>query len=198
MPELLRGAPPGRTARGEGHQKSVQESRDGLRSRLLPTAVHTLIQANEGVRPWPRAQSPMSMPTGSHLHGKRTPGSVFQDGQPIHPRAGVLRRSHELKGVENRLQLGTRGPAIHSLREGRRRGGSPPSRILQWITQCESSPSFTLGASPQDCSCKLSPGRASNHLTGEEFQPCPVCRDQNRRLVLFWHPNHGHSTLALT
>jgi len=60
----------------------------------------------------------MSMLKGSHLHGKRTPGSVLQDGQPIHPLAGVLRRSHEWKGFKTDCSWVQEAPPSIPLEKG--------------------------------------------------------------------------------
>lgn len=92
-----------------------------------------------------RAQTPVSTLAGSHLHGKRTPGSVFQDGQPVHPRAGGLRSNPS--GREVQTEAG-HGRPLHPFLRGGGGRGNHPSAILQRINPAQVVPVLhTLGAS---------------------------------------------------
>jgi hypothetical protein len=82
-----------------------------------------------GSREIPLIGSPTRVPiTGSHLLVKRTPGSVFQDGQLGHPQVEGTPRPPESRGKVRPLTLSGVSPAGFQPPFWNARQGRPPQR----------------------------------------------------------------------
>jgi len=189
--------PPGDPTREGGppnNRSRSQEMVSSLCSCRLPCTPQILGKGGESDR-GSRAQTPVSRLAGSHLHGKRTPGSVLQDGQPAHPRAGVLRIKPEWKGEQTETGHGRPHPSIPKSR--RRRGGSHPSRILQRINPAQVVPVLhTLGASHRIAPVSYPPVTQATISRGKSPSLVQLCRKPEGLLSGYLH--HGISEWSET